>query len=227
MQDKQLLVESAFSSSFLITCGFCWGTANVPPHQYYSAWFECRRLYVSASHRVAGQLVQSSLSGPVHCWQVTSHRWHCLWPMYSPADGENNSQQSVFSPPPKKLISKWHTLLPPTPSVFLKMCLSALLCLCSLLSFFFTWVTWVVAVMCPSCANYQQPVVFVFTSVKVQLIILKLLTPPALEQLLCLLSSSLCPVFISCANTLRTFETKHCTVWKCHSLANPLWVFLQ
>ena len=102
MQDKQLLVESAFSSSFLITCGFCWGTANVPPHQYYSAWFECRRLYVSASHRVAGQLVQSSLSGPVHCWQVTSHRWHCLWPMYSPADGENNSQQSVFSPPPEK-----------------------------------------------------------------------------------------------------------------------------
>lgn len=23
------------------------------------------------------------------------------------------------------------------------------------------------------------------------------------------------------------FETKHCTVWKCHSLANSLWVFLQ
>lgn len=95
---------------------------------------------------------------------------------------------------------------------FFFICLSASLCLCSLLSFFlsffFTWVTWVVAVMCPSCTNYQQPVVFVFTSLKVQLIILKLLTPPAQEQLLCLLSSSLCPVFISCANTLRRFRDK-------------------
>lgn len=141
---------------------------------------------------------------------------------------ENNSKTTCLFPP-EKLISKWHTLLPPTPPVFLKFVYQLVMSLLTsfFLSFFFTWVTWVVAVMCPSCTNYQQPVVCVFTSLKVQLIILKLLTPPALEQLLCLLSPSLCPVFISCANTLRRFETKHCTVWKCHSRSNSLWVFLQ
>lgn len=43
----------------------------------------------SLSHRAGWQLVQSSSSGPVHCRQVASHKWHfpCLV-MYSPADGQ-------------------------------------------------------------------------------------------------------------------------------------------
>lgn len=37
------------------------------------------------------QLVQSSLSGPVHCRQVTSHRWQLPCGLrYSPADGEQH-----------------------------------------------------------------------------------------------------------------------------------------
>lgn len=84
---KKFSVESAFSSSFLTTCGFCW----IVVHQMFhviSVTLRGLNADVCVSYRVAGQLVQSSLSGPVHCWQVTSHRWHFLWPMYSPADGE-------------------------------------------------------------------------------------------------------------------------------------------
>lgn len=51
--------------------------------------FEYRCLHVRGSHRVVGQLVQSSLSGPVHCRQVASHRWHFpCWLKYSPAEWE-------------------------------------------------------------------------------------------------------------------------------------------
>lgn len=45
---------------------------------------------VLVPHHDVEQLVQSSLSGPVHCRQVTSHRWQVPCGLkYSPADGDN------------------------------------------------------------------------------------------------------------------------------------------
>lgn len=44
---------------------------------------------VPVRHHDFEQLVQSSLSGPVHCTHVTSHRWQLPRGLkYSPADGE-------------------------------------------------------------------------------------------------------------------------------------------
>lgn len=54
---------------------------------------------VPVPHHDVEQLVQSSLSGPVHCRQVTSHRWHSPRRLkYSPADGEQHKRplQSSF-----------------------------------------------------------------------------------------------------------------------------------
>lgn len=49
------------------------------------------QLEVLVRHHDVEQLVQSSLSGPVHCRHVTSHRWHVSCGLkYSPADGEQH-----------------------------------------------------------------------------------------------------------------------------------------
>lgn len=50
----------------------------------------CSGVQVPVRHHDAEQLVQSSLSGPVHCRHVMSHRWQFPCGLkYSPADGEN------------------------------------------------------------------------------------------------------------------------------------------
>lgn len=181
------------------------GTPNVPRHQCYFAWFECRRLCFLPCCRAAGAVLslrtRALLTG--HITQVALSMTHVL-----SCRRRTTVKQCVFSPEKInfKITLCFLQCLPFFFNLFISFVMSLLTSF--FLSFFFTWVTWVVVVMCPSCTNYQQPVVFVFTSLKVQLIILKLLTPPAQEQLLCLLSSSLCPVFISCANTLRRFRDK-------------------
>lgn len=56
-----------------------------------SAGRVCVCVCVLVRHHDVVQLVQSSLSGPVHCRHVTSHRWQLPCGLkYSPADGEQH-----------------------------------------------------------------------------------------------------------------------------------------
>lgn len=60
----------------------------------------CACVQVLVHHHDVEQLVQSSLSGPVHCRHVTSHRWQFPCGLkYSPADGEQHksSLKSSFT----------------------------------------------------------------------------------------------------------------------------------
>lgn len=202
------------------------GTPNVPRHQCYFAWFECGRLRFLPCCRAAGAVLslrtRALLTG--HITQVALSVTHVL-----SCKRRTTVKQRVFSPE--------------------KTNFKITLCFLQCLPFFFKFVYQLRYVFAHFFLSF-------FLSSLLEWLELSLwcvLVAPIINSQLFLfslrwrsssLSSSFWHLphknsFSVCCRLLFVlflyhvqilfvgFETKHCTVWKCHSLANSLWVFLQ
>ena len=157
-------------------------------------------LYVRGCHRVAGQLEQSSLSGPVHCRQVTEQKWHdpCGL-MYCPTDGEQLWTNSASSSCTTIIEPSFQER--PIHSFLIEIviiCLPAVLCVHFHTSFFL--LERLEMLWCAAIISNSQLLLFWFHWRSSSL------SSGFWQVYLLLLSSSSCPVLILCANTLHRFK---------------------